>query len=311
MRNLLPLFLLFVLSVGPAAAAYVEVTLLGTGTPRPDPQRFGAATVVEAGGRYFLFDAGRGVTVRLRQAGVPLERVRRVFLTHLHSDHITGLADLWLTGWIWGRPGPLELYGPAGVGELARHLEAAHGADIGYRTGYTGLDGAAASMGATELEGEGVVYDEDGVRIVAFTVDHGPVKPAYGYRLEFRDRVVVISGDTTYSSNLVEHARGADLLVHEIAAADADLLARNPRLGRVMAYHTDPQQMRRMLADARPRATVLNHVLELGLGARQALDALLEDHPDTLHLGQDLLRVGVGETIRFIPPPRGPSAPHP
>jgi len=310
MRNLLVLLLLYVLSVGPAAAAYVEVTLLGTGTPRPDSQRFGAATVVEAGGRYFLFDAGRGVTVRLHQAGIPLERVRRVFLTHLHSDHITGLADLWLTGWIWRRPGALELYGPSGVGDLARGLESGHGADIGYRTGYTGLDEAAARIRATEVEGEGVVYDEDGVRIVAFLVDHGPVKPAYGYRLEFRDRVVVISGDTTYSPNLVEHARGADLLVHEIAAADDGLLARNPRLARVMAYHTSPQQMRRVLADARPRAAVLNHVLELGVGARQALEALLRDHPDTLHMGQDLLRIGVGEDIRVTPPP-GSAASHP
>lgn len=311
MRNLLPLFLLFVLSMGRAGAAYVEVTLLGTGTPRPDPERFGAATVVEAGGRYFLFDAGRGVTVRLRQAGVPLERVQRVFLTHLHSDHITGLADLWLTGWIWQRPGPLELYGPSGVGDLARHLAAAHEADISYRTAYTGLDGKAGRIRATEAAGEGVVYDEDGVRIVAFTVDHGPVKPAFGYRLEYRDRVVVLSGDTTYSPNLVEHARGADLLVHEIAAADADLLARNPRLARVMAYHTDPDQMRRVLADARPRATVLNHVLELGVAARQALDALLQDHPHTLHMGRDLLRIGVGDDIRVTSPPRGPAAQYP
>lgn len=282
-------------------AAYLEVTLLGTGTPRPDAERFGPATVVEAGGRYFLFDAGRGATIRLRQAGIPLGRIEGVFLTHLHSDHLSGLDDLWLTGWIWQRPRPLEVHGPAGVKGVAAGLEGAYAADVAYRSGHTGLDAAAAAIAAREIGGEGVVYAADGVTITAFEVDHGPVKPAYGFRLEFHDRTVVISGDTTYSPNLVRHARGADLLVHEIAAADGALLDGNPRLRKVLGYHTTPQQLRRVIEEAAPRAAVLTHVLAFGPGAEQDIAALEADYPERLRVGEDLLRIGVGDTIRFTP----------
>lgn len=288
--------------LGHAHASDIEVTLLGTGTPRPDIQRFGPATLVEAGGRYFVFDAGRGLTIRLQQAGIALQQIERVFLTHLHSDHVSGLSDLWLTGWIWQREHALELYGPVGVKRLAASLQRAHAADIAYRVSDTGLDRRTAGLHATEARADGVLYERDGVRVIAFKVDHGVVKPAYGYRLEYGGRSVVISGDTTYSRTLVRHAQAADLLVHEIAAADEGLLQRNPRLQKVMAYHTRPEQMLQILNETKPRAAVLTHVLLFGVDEAQLMHELRQADAGNLYLGEDLLRIGIGEEIRVRRP---------
>ena len=98
------LVLMLLFSINTARAGYMEVTLLGTGTPKPSIDRFGPSTLIEANGRYFIFDSGRGVSIRLQQAGVALSKIENIFLTHLHSDHISGLSDLWLTSWIWQRP---------------------------------------------------------------------------------------------------------------------------------------------------------------------------------------------------------------
>jgi len=101
-----------------ARASYIEITLLGTGGPPPNIERFGPSTVIETQGRYFVFDVGRGSTIRLQQAGIPLDKIEQVFLTHLHSDHITGLADLWLTSWIWQRQNKMNVFGPDGTKNL-------------------------------------------------------------------------------------------------------------------------------------------------------------------------------------------------
>ena len=277
-------------------AEYAEIILLGTGTPRPSIERFGSATLVSAGGKYFLFDAGRGVTIRLHQAGISPNLIEDVYLTHLHSDHISGLDDLWITGWVWQRENLLRVSGPQGTHQFVQNLREAYAADISYRTSNVNLDNNKVQIDSHEIA-EGVVYDQAGVIIKAFLVNHKPVTPAFAYRIEFGNRVIVISGDTTYVDSMVEQAKGADVLIHEIAAASENLLKRNKRLRQVVGYHTTPEQMINLLQKSKPRFTALNHVLLFGVSEQDVLTELRNKYQGEVVMGHDLMKIGVGNKI--------------
>lgn len=298
MRKILLQLLLYLFLVQSVSADYLEVTLLGTGTPRPSIGRFGSATLVQAGGQNFLFDVGRGATIRLQQAGLTPNMIDKVFLTHLHSDHISGLDDLWITGWVWQRQNLLKVSGPKGTHELVKGLRQAYAPDISYREQNVKLDSDLAKIESYEIN-EGVVYEDDAVTVRAFLVEHAPVKPAFGYRIEFGDRAVVVSGDTTYSDNLVEHAQEVDLLVHEITAANPSLLKRNKRLSKIVAYHTTPSQMSEVLNKTNPRLAVLNHVLLFGVPENKVIDEIKNDYAGDVMMGYDLMKIGIGDTIRI------------
>ncbi len=281
-----------------AQADFMRVTMLGTGSPRVDPDRAGSAVLVEAGGKVLLFDAGRGVVPRLGQLGMHIAKIDTVFLTHLHSDHIFGLDDLWITGWVYQRPQPLTVYGPAGTSSFARGLEQAFAYDIAVRNQYAGLDKDAIRLVTHEIK-PGVVYSKDRVKVTTFLVDHGLVTPAYGYRIDFGDRSVVISGDTSYSETLVEHARGTDLLIHEFFAARPDLLEKNPRLRRIERYHTNPEQMVRVLNETHPRVAVTTHMILAGVRPDEILRSLREGYAGEIHMGEDLMQFEIGSQVRM------------
>lgn len=292
--------LVVLLLLGPAASAdLIKVVVLGSGGPAPDPERAGAAVLIEASGRTLLFDSGRGVTMRLAQAGYQPDDVDRVFLTHLHSDHVVGLADLWLTGWIWQREGALNVLGPVGTVNLCRHLELAYDADRKARSapahGLTLEDSGCRGANITE----GVAYEDEDIKVTAFAVDHGSVRPALGYRIDVGSRSVVISGDTRVSPNLIRYARGVDILIHEVAAARAGLPAENPRLRRILDYHTSPQGLAEVLHEARPRLTVLTHLVLFGLSPAQVLSEIRASYSGRVEVGEDLLWIDVGEQIRI------------
>lgn len=296
MRRIMNLLLIAFILFHSVQADFVEVTLLGTGTPRPSIERFGSATLVNAGGQYFLFDVGRGATIRLQQIGITPNQIDKVFLTHLHSDHISGLDDLWITGWVWQRQHLLNVSGPKGTHQLVKGLRDAYAADISYRVSNVNLKDSQAKIESVELN-EGVVYKQRGVTIHAFLVEHAPVKPAFGYRIEFGDRAVVISGDTTYSENLIKHTQDADLLVHEITDAAPSLIKRNKRLASIVKYHTNPEQMAAVLNKTHPRATILNHVLLFGVTEEQVISDIKSQYSGDVVMGHDLMRIGVGNSI--------------
>jgi len=279
-------------------ADYAEVILLGTGTPRPSIERFGSATLVLVGDQRLLFDAGNGVSIRISQAGISADQIDHIFLTHLHSDHISGVDDLWLTARIWQRQKPLPISGPEGTERFARHLMRAYERDIHFRSNNKAQSIEQALLQATDFA-EGLVFEHENIRVIAFEVDHSPVAPAFGYRIEYGQRVIVLSGDTTYSDNLILHARDADLLVHEIAAASKRLQDRNPRLKRVLAYHTQSQQMAQILQQTKPRLAVLNHVLLFAINTEQVLREISDQYAGRVAMGHDLMRIRVGEKINL------------
>jgi ribonuclease Z len=239
-----------------------RVTLLGTGTPTPRPERFGPATLVEVGNQSLLFDAGRGVPIRLSQLRIPMARIDALFITHYHSDHVSGIPDLWLTGWLPAggqRKQPFRVIGPTGAKELMTNLERAYAADVRIRIADQKLAPAGATVITEEFASDGAVYERDGVRVTAFEVDHGvEIKPAYGYRVDYKGRSVLISGDTRFSENLIRNGMGVDLLVHAIAGSKPELL-QNIVVRRILDHHTLPPEAATVFNRTKPKLAVYTH----------------------------------------------------
>jgi len=182
-------------AIARAADDSMTVTLLGTGTPILNVNRFGMSTLVEAGTQKLIFDVGRGASIRLHQLQVPLRDIDAVFITHLHSDHLTGLPDLYATAPLptddGRRTGPLQLYGPAGIKNVANGIRLMFTDNNRIRESGKEVAVSATSIGVHELPDKGgIVYQRDGVVVRAFLVDHGHVQSAYGYRVEYVSRGV-------------------------------------------------------------------------------------------------------------------------
>jgi ribonuclease Z len=258
----------------------LHVVLCGTGSPLPSAERAGPCTAVIAGGHFLLVDLGPGSNGVLGLLRLPRERIDGLLLTHFHSDHIAELGEVGMLSWALGREAPLPVYGPPGVAVVVEGFEAAYQLDSGYRIAHHGADLLPRRLRqlvprpvSIPAEGaERVVLDADGLRVTAFSVDHAPVAPAYGYRFDYRGRSVVVSGDTAKNANLIRQARGADLLIHEALAAHLIEVARDvnadlgrPRLARIMndilSYHTTPVEAAEVASESGVRLLVLTHLV--------------------------------------------------
>ncbi len=283
-----------------------RVTLLGTGVPIPSPERFGPSTLVEAGDQKFLIDAGRGATIRLYQLKVPIGRIDVQLLTHYHSDHVSCLPDVWLTGWLESHFGtrktPYKVIGPTGAKRLMENLERAYADDIKIRVADEKLPLSGIATDVTEFDRDGTVYEKSGVKVIAFEVDHGDViKPCYGYRIEYGDRVAVFSSDTRYNQNVIKHGKGADLLVHEVAMARPELM-KEAYIQRIIGHHTTPYDCGRVFAQTRPKLAAFTHVVQLAsIAVPLTLDELVAEVRQTydgpLEVGEDLMSFEIGDTV--------------
>jgi ribonuclease Z len=306
---ILPAVILALLCLSvPLPAQEIKVTLLGTGCPGPVMNRFGASTLVQAGGQSLLFDAGRGALQRLTQIGVPWHDIVGVFLTHLHSDHTVGLPDLFMTGWLMPpvRTAPLPVWGPSGTSQMTSHLRQAYAQDIQVRIANEHLKPEGPVLQATDIS-EGVVFNRGGVKVTAFEVDHGPALPAFGYRVDYRGRSVVLSGDTRVSENLIRHGSGADLLVHEVFVPEIlQRMGVPPEQARTIAgYHTTPEQAGTVFARAKPRLAVYSHICPPIANAQQLLTPTRRTYQGPVEIGEDLMVLEVGQKIEV----RRPSPP--
>lgn len=288
-------------------AARFRVTLLGTGVPIPQPERFGPATLVEAGDQTILIDAGRGATIRLFQLGIPIGRIDALLLTHFHSDHTVGIPDLWLTGWLSSyfaaRRRPFHVIGPTGTRKLMRHLEAAYSRDVEIRIADEKLSREYAAITTDEFERDGVIYEAGGLRVTAFTVDHGEgITPACGYRIEYGNRSAVISGDTRYNENVVKFGTGADLLIHEVAMAPPELLD-EAYIQRILSHHTNPREAGLVFARARPKLAAYSHLVLLASqtiiapSIQDLIDQTRETYDGALEVGEDLMSFEIGNCV--------------
>ncbi|MFL6229542.1 MAG: MBL fold metallo-hydrolase [Pyrinomonadaceae bacterium] len=293
-----------------AQAQGIRVTLLGTGCPPPVMNRFGPSTLVEAGDQKLLFDAGRGTLQRLTQLNIKWPDVQGVFLTHLHSDHVVGFPDVWLTGWLIApsRQVPLKVWGPRGTRTMMFHLTRAYQADIRVRSENDRAPRKGSLIVAKDIS-EGVIYDQGGVKVTAFYVDHGPVKPAFGYRIDYARHSIVLSGDTRVSENLIRHARGVDVLVHEVFVPETLQRVNMPpeRAKKIIAYHTTPEQAGLVFTRAQPKLAVYSHICLPDAGQSELLAPTRKTYAGPLEFGEDLMVIEVGEKIEV----RRPSRPTP
>jgi ribonuclease BN (tRNA processing enzyme) len=248
-----------------------RVVMLGTGTPNPDPERSGPAVAIVVGNDAYLVDAGPGVVRRAAQAArddsipaLAATRLRRVFITHLHSDHTTGLPDLILDPWVSGRTEPLDVFGPHGTKRMVDLLEQAYSEDIHLRlTGGEPSNKTGYAANAHDVS-PGVVYRDSNVTVTAFQVAHGKWDQAFGYRFATRDRVIVVSGDTSPTDAVVRACDGCDVLVHEVYSAE-QFKHRTADWQRYhAAYHTSTEQLAEIATRARPKLLVLYHQLYWG-----------------------------------------------
>jgi len=277
----------------------IVVTLLGTGSPALNPARFGPSTLVQAGGLNLVFDAGRGSSIRMGQIGVAPGRIDALFISHFHSDHVNGLSDLWMAGYMLnnpsgGRQAPLRVFGGIGMKNMADNMALAFQADTIVRTEGRGAPPGSGSITPYEIESDGIVFDEAGVRVTAFRVSH--IEQSYGYRVDYRGRSVLLSGDTRFDQNLIDHGQGVDLLIHQVRMAPP---------GADNGNHTSPEEAGHIFLQTGARMGVYSHIILAGFestdpAALADLEARTrKSYVGPLTLGVDLLRFVVGDQIEI------------
>ncbi len=276
----LPAFLAF---VAPNVFAQTQLVLLGTGTPQQTPERSGPTSAVVYKGAAYIFDAGPGVVRRASaastQRGISAlgpSQLRRVFLTHLHSDHTLGLPDLIFSPWVVGRREPLEIYGPKGTREMVEHIEAAWRQDIDIRV--HGLEHANDTGYKTivhEVE-PGFIYRDGAVTITALSVHHGSWPQAYGYRVQTPERVIVISGDCAPSPSLIEACNGCDILLHEVYPLAGQEQGGDGWIKYLHEFHTSTEELAELATKAHPKLLVLYHQVYAS-GAAETPAVLLDE----------------------------------
>ena len=272
-----------------------QLILLGTGTPFANPERSGPSLAIVVNQTSYVVDCGPGVVRRAAQAArdknIPaLEpaKLRHLFITHLHSDHTAGLSDFMYTPAVLDRNHPLRIVGPPGIRRMTRHIKKAYAEDEEIRI--KGLEGGNADgyrLDVSEVT-QGEVYRDENIRVTAFAVQHGSWKHALGYRFETADKVIVVSGDCTYSESLVEMARGCDILVHEVYS-EAGLQKREPKWKKYHStFHTSTSQLAKIGEAVKPPLIILTHQLTFGSSYESLLEEIKKTYSGKVVNGEDL-----------------------
>jgi len=286
--------------------------LIGTGGPELTPVRGGPATLVGVNGQNLLFDAGRGVLDGIYAARIRPQDVTKVFLTHLHNDHIEGLPSLWITPWfLLGRRQKLEVWGPPGTRAMVDGMRRMFAHDLEHRPN------AIFKKEYLDIEvheaAPGVVYLEAGVKVTAVPVEHRDGNPAFGYRVDAFGRSVLLTGDSTYSDGLASAGKGVDVLVSNVAAG-TEALEQSGTIAPILEKLMRPEQAARLFLGAAPRLAVFSHIVKKGLPGA-AGDAVIlgrtrkAGYAGPLQMGSDGMKITVGDKIEITPPPSRASLP--
>ena len=274
-----------------------KVILLGTGNPNPDPEHSGCSIAIVVNETPYIIDFGPGV---IRQAaalspryggpieGLNVKNIKRVFLTHLHSDHTTGYPDLILTPWVMGRDEPLEVYGPEGIEEMTDNILNAYQEDIKYRLyGLEPVNDKGWRVNAYTIE-EGIIYEDENVKVEAFPVIHGSWPNAFGYRFTTPDKVIVISGDTTPCENIIKYSEGADILLHEVYYKKSFDEKNEFWKTYHSKNHTSTFELGIIASKSKPGLVIMYHILFWGATEEQLLEEISQTYDGKVAIGSDL-----------------------
>ena len=290
------LFLLLLLA--PFLYSETKLIVLGSGTPNPDPNRAGSAYAIVVNETPYLVDFGPGVIRRAASLSPPwggkieamtVKNFEHAFLTHIHSDHSAGLADLLLTPWIMGRDKKLNLFGPKGLEQMASSTLEAFKDDINYRIYGTQPSNKIGYKFNFHLLTEGLIYEDENVSVEAFTVPHGSFDDAYGFRFTTKDKVIVFSGDTGPSKTLEKFAAGADILVHEVYSNAGFLKKTKDWQIYHQGHHTSTFEVGEIASRAKPKLLLLSHILFWGSTTDEILKETQSTYKGEIKIAEDLM----------------------
>jgi len=284
--------------MAPSLYGATKLIVLGSGTPNPDPNRAGSAYAVVVNETPYLIDFGPGVIRRAASLSPPwggkieamtVKNFEHAFLTHIHSDHSAGLADLLLTPWIMGRDKKLNLYGPKGLEQMASSTLEAFEDDINYRIYGTQPSNKMGYKFNFYLLSEGLIYEDENVSVEAFTVPHGSFDDAYGFRFTTEDKVIVFSGDTGPSKTLEKFAAGADILVHEVYSNAGFLKKTKDWQVYHQGHHTSTFEVGEIASRAKPKLLLLSHILFWGSTTDEILKETQSTYKGEIKIAEDLM----------------------
>ena len=276
------------------ASDIINITFLGTGTPRPDINKLGPSILLKHKEHEILFDAGRGITLRLDQINNNYSKIHDIYISHMHFDHIVGLADFWLTSNLWQKKKNTNVYGPGGIKEFCKELKKSYVKDLHYRYDKNSISELNC------INHNGIKIYDNTLSITPFKNDHGHVKNSYGFKIKFGNKKIVYSGDTTYSKNVVDNSKNADILIHEIMSVSKKLYDKNKRLRSVASTHTNINQLIKILNIAKPKLTILNHALLFGVKEKFVLSEIKKGYDGNVIFANDLMSIDLGNEINIF-----------
>ena len=291
--------LLFVIVFSSTSYGDTKLIILGSGTPNPDPQRYGSGYAIVVNESAYIVDFGPGIVRRISAMSptwggefpsMELKKINIAFLTHIHSDHSGALADLILTPWIMGRDEPLKLYGPPGLDAMSKNITEAYIDDINYRLygsqpanklGYTTL--------VNEISDDGVIYKDENVKVIAFKNAHGDFKNSFGFLFITKDKKILLSGDTAVSENLKKYGKDLDILVHEVFSSETFVNKTKDWQIYHQAHHTSSIDLGIIANELKPKKLVLSHILFWGASDESLLSDVKKNFNGKTIIAKDLM----------------------
>ncbi|MBT5186889.1 MAG: MBL fold metallo-hydrolase [Kordiimonadaceae bacterium] len=282
----------------------MKITFLGTGAPRPSTERYGPSILVEAGDHKILVDAGPGMRERLFEAGgfEAISGVDHVLVTHLHFDHTVSVSSVWLSGWLFGRRVPLHIQGPVGIKDMMENIERAYQWDVDYRI-MVGVPKEGTELIVDEVS-DGVIFDEGGLKITAFQVEHMPINietgnvlglrgETIGFRMDYKGHSVLFSGDTrsTEKSEINQVGKGVDLLIHEVQVPSPGATAEANLANVSMSVHSTPEQVGHVFEKAKPKMGVYSHIIPPGTTAEDLVKGTRPYYKGPLTVAHDFMEI--------------------
>ena len=290
--------LLLLCLLTPSLYAGTKLIVLGSGTPNPDPNRAGSAYALVVNETPYLVDFGPGIIRRAASLSPPwggkieamtVKNFEHAFLTHIHSDHSAGLADLLLTPWVMGRDAKLNLFGPIGLEQMAASTLKAFEDDINYRINGTQPSNKTGYKYNFHLLDEGLIYKDKNIMVEAFKVPHGGFDDAYGFKFTSEDKVIVFSGDTGPSKTLEKFTSGADILVHEVYS-NAGFLEKTQDWQKYhQEHHTSTFEVGEIASRAKPKLLILSHILFWGSTKDEILQETRSTYDGDITIAEDLM----------------------
>ena len=288
-------FILILFFSNVSANELLNITFLGTGTPRPNINKLGPSVLIKVKNEEIMLDVGRGTTLRLNQIGNNYSKINNIYISHLHFDHIVGVPDFWLTSNLWQKKTDTNIFGPVGIKNFCKGLRQSYEKDFEYR-----YSGNTHSKIICHNYSEKKIIKNNFLEVKIFKNNHGHIENSHGFKIIYNNKSIVYSGDTTYSKEVVKNAKNCDILIHEVIATSKKMRDNNKKLRSVISTHTTISQLSKILNESNPKLTILNHALLFGVSEKFVLNEIKESYDGKVIFSKDMMSVDLGDEINVF-----------